>query len=255
MKHRVLYIPVENKEFSELNPLQVGEEVCRPLHTYGPAIREYYLIHYVKSGKGELVKNGEKMTVGPGQAFLICPGEVCTYSADPADPWHYIWIGFDGTLAGRFETLGAVFEVPGRLFEEMLTAENYSGCVNEYLTSKIFSLYAKLLSKSGTKKDYVAQVCNYIETNYSSHITVKSISETLGVERTYLSKLFRQKTRMSIGEYLMNIRFAHAEEFLKNGYMVYEVAAMCGYGDVSNFSRMYKKKKGVAPVDEKRISL
>ena len=226
MKHRVLYIPVENKEFSELNPLQVGEEVCRPLHTYGPAIREYYLIHYVKSGKGELVKNGEKMKVGQGQAFLICPGEVCTYSADPTDPWHYIWIGFDGT-----------------------------GCVNEYLTSKIFSLYAKLLSKSGTKKDYVAQVCNYIETNYSSHITVKSISETLGVERTYLSKLFRQKTKMSIGEYLMNIRFAHAEEFLKNGYMVYEVAAMCGYGDVSNFSRMYKKKKGVAPVDEKRISL
>ncbi len=254
MKHRVLYIPVENKEFSELNPLQAGEEVCRPLHTYGPAIREYYLIHYVKSGKGELVKNGEKMTVGPGQAFLICPGEMCIYTADKADPWHYIWIGFNGRLASDFEKRGDVFEVPGRLFEEMLGAENYNGCISEYLASKLFSLYAKLFAKQQGQKDYVAQVCNYIETNYSSQITVSGISETLGVERTYLSKLFRKKTGMSIGEYLMNIRFSHAEEFLKSGYMVYEVATMCGYGDVSNFSRMYKRKKGVAPATEKRFS-
>ena len=72
------------------------------------------------------------------------------------------------------------------------------------------------MAKQQGQKDYVAQVCNYIETNYSSQITVSGISETLGVERTYLSKLFRKKTGMSIGEYLMNIRFSHAEEFLKN---------------------------------------
>lgn len=247
MKHRVLYIPVENKEFSELNPLLCGEEVCRPLHSYGPAVRSYHIIHYVVSGRGELIKNGEKITVTKGQAFLITPGEVCTYTADCEDPWHYIWIGFDGNLAPHFERQGSVFEAPGRVFEEMLNAENYEGCICEYLVSKLFSLYAKLLSKQSAKKDYVARACNYMETNYSSNVTVGEIAEMLSVERTYLSKIFRQKTGMSMGEYLMNIRFAHAEEFLRQGYMVYEVATMCGYRDVSNFSRMYKLKKGVAP--------
>ena len=249
MKHYEKWIPVINKGFAELNPLQAGEEMCRPLHSYGPAIRSYYLIHYVVSGKGVLEKNGERFAVTKGNAFLIRPDELCVYTADEHDPWHYIWVGFDGKLASQFDGIEDIFAAPEKLFEEIALADSYGNCMSEYLASKLFALYTALFAEKQSKKDYVEQVSDYISSNYAADITVSGIASVIGVDRTYLSKLFADKIGMSIQEYLITTRISHAEEFLKSGYMVYEAAAMCGYPDVSNFSRMYKRKKGISPVE------
>lgn len=78
-----------NRNLQDLNPLVAGEEYCAPGHSFGPAIRRYTLIHYVVSGRGSLYARGGKYPVEAGQAFLILPGEVTTYTADWEQPWHY----------------------------------------------------------------------------------------------------------------------------------------------------------------------
>lgn len=68
-----------DERFLDLTAYQYGYEQCRPLHSYGPHIRNHYLFHYVISGKGILHVNNKDLTqteesqILAGQGFLIEP--------------------------------------------------------------------------------------------------------------------------------------------------------------------------------------
>ena len=109
-----------NRNFSDLNPLVLGWENCKPDKFYGPAVRNYTLIHYIVSGKGSVSKADASYEVRAGEAFLIFPDEVVTYVADHDDPWSYQWIGFDGRLSEKLRTLPSVIRFPNELIQEML---------------------------------------------------------------------------------------------------------------------------------------
>lgn len=242
---------IRNKTFRELNPIIVGYEKCEKLHSYGPAIREYWLIHYVISGTGTVEKGDKIYNVSPGQAFIIFPGEICTYTADKENPWEYIWIGFTGCLAEKFSTLDDVVEINGALFSDLLEAREYNNCMEEFLTARLFMIYAELFSETHKKSDYVEKVTDYINAQYDSEISVGGIAEMIGIDRTYLSKLFKKEKNISIKEYILTVRMNHATKFLKKGYSVAETAELVGYNDTFNFSRMYKKKMGHSPIEIK----
>ena len=109
-----------NQHFADLNPLFIGSENCKPGKSFGPTVRNYTLIHYVVQGEGKLFKNGEVYSVHAGEAFLILPDEIVTYRADEKNPWHYQWVGFDGTLTERFRDLAPVIRFPSGLIREMI---------------------------------------------------------------------------------------------------------------------------------------
>lgn len=83
----------------ELSVYQCGEEVCSGGHYFGPAIRNYFLIHCIQSGRGTYCRGNKIYSLGPGDGFLILPGESTLYRADEEDPWHYKWVGFQGEKA------------------------------------------------------------------------------------------------------------------------------------------------------------
>ena len=49
MEHSII---IKDEGFSDLNPLQFGYESCNKSHFFGPAVRTYWLIHFVVSGSG-----------------------------------------------------------------------------------------------------------------------------------------------------------------------------------------------------------
>ena len=241
-------IPIINRKFAELNPIDAGYEKCESKHSFGPHVRAYWLIHYVISGKGVLIKeNKESFNVHEGQMFIIKPDLVYLYEADESDPWEYIWIGFTGNLANDFEQLGDVYDTEGKVFFDIMKAIDYKKCREEFITSKLFELYTYLFSDKGGKIDYVSQACDYIDAHYSEEITIKGISKIIGIDRTYLSKIFTLKTGKSMQQYLIDVRIKKAEIFLQKGYSVFETSVMVGYGDVSNFSKMFKRVTGSSP--------
>ena len=75
--------------------VQFGEESCKSNHSYGPAIRNHWLLHFVRSGKGHFDNKRACYELSGGSMFIIRPGEVTYYEADSDDPWHYEWIGFE----------------------------------------------------------------------------------------------------------------------------------------------------------------
>ena len=73
-----------------------GFAECEPLHSYGPATRPNYILHYVMKGKGIYQVGETKYHLKEGQAFLIEPESLTFYQADKKDPWSYLWVGFGG---------------------------------------------------------------------------------------------------------------------------------------------------------------
>ena len=82
--------------FSHTKILFCGFEDCEPLHSYGPAVRDYFIIHFVHEGKGSFFCGEKSYTLSGGDCFLITPGEITSYRADRLNPWKYSWVAFLG---------------------------------------------------------------------------------------------------------------------------------------------------------------
>ena len=59
----------QDERFVDLNLYQYGWEQTEPLHSYGPYARNHYLFHYVISGKGLLLANGQEYAIEGGHGF------------------------------------------------------------------------------------------------------------------------------------------------------------------------------------------
>lgn len=240
-------IAVTNRGFADFNPIVCGHHVCYGGYSYGPNIREYVLLHYVESGRGTFTRGDNTYEVGENQVFVILPGEVTKYVADENDPWEYSWIGFTGNMAEKYRELPPVFDLKTSLFSEMLKSANYKSCREEFLCARLWELYCTLFEDDTQPHDYVKQACDYINAHYTGNVRIFDVARAVGLERTYLSKIFKQKTGISMQNYLIDARLNHAKELLLKGYNVSQAAVMCGYEDQFNFSKMFKKKFGESP--------
>ena len=246
-------ILIENKGFVDFTPYNAGSEKCEPLHKFGPCVRSFYLIHFVLSGEGKFQSPRGLFSLKKGDAFIIKPDEVTTYQADRYNPWEYVWIGFKGNLAEKFSTIDDVFEYDdGVVFDLKEAIKSKVGC-EELLASVLFKLYASLFSRE-VHQDYSSVVINYINTHYMENVTISSIASALKLNRKYLSRIFKEKNGVSMQQFLINKRLHEAKKLLKLGYAVEESAYMVGYSDSFGFSKAFKKRYGVSPVNFKPIS-
>jgi YesN/AraC family two-component response regulator len=240
-------IILENKKLKDLNPLIFGFQHCNKNHKYGPATRDYYLIHFIVSGCGTLEINNCKYKINKNQAFLIKPSQITTYKADSNDPWHYIWIGFNGILADKFNEFSSpVIDMNLNVFFEMLEVSQIQNTKEEFLASKLFSMYVTIFDNE-KNENYVKKVKNYIKSNYMNIILVEDIAKMVGLDRRYLSRIFKNDTNLSVKEYLTKTRLEKASFFLEKGHRVSEVSKLVGYDDPLAFSKIFKKHTGVSP--------
>ena len=236
-----------NLHLQDMNPLFYGHHNCPAGYSFGPSIRNYTLIHYVNRGKGRVYKENGTYDVGAGQAFLILPGEIVTYTADEKDPWQYQWVAFDGALAEKFCELPTVLsDFPGELIQQICDLSERQ--MPEYLAaSLLFRLYAELFENKKRGSHYVRRVQDYIRALYMQPLSVDGIARQMNLDRRYLSRIFKQKSGQTIQEFLISVRMEEAQKLLLQGLSVEQTASLCGYEDTCNFSKMFKRKIGVSP--------
>ena len=80
-----------------------------------------------------------------------------------------------------------------------------------------------------------------------SKICIEDLANSIGLDRRYLSRVFKQKTGITMQQYLIKTRMEHAAALLNSDFSVAQTAAMCGYEDPFLFSRMFKKYFGASP--------
>lgn len=233
----------------DLIPLVAGQDACSPSHSYGPFIRDHYIIHFVLSGQGTLINREGERRASAGELFIIRPGETATYTADPKNPWRYLWLSFIGAHAGVFEGGEAVREIPEGIAERLEALVTAVEKAPEPFSAIIYDLIYRLYTaKELPPEDAAERVRRYILHEYMTPITAEEIARAFGYDRTYLYRIFKARFGCGVKHFLTETRMTHARALLKDGsHTVAECACMVGYRDEFNFSKAFKKHFGTPP--------
>ena len=98
------------------------------------------------------------------------------------------------------------------------------------------------------QKTLLQQIEQYVEQNYKSKISLDEIADELHVNRSYLSRFYKNKTGVNLFDEILKLRIESAKEYLlKTDMKTYEVSEAVGFEDAGYFSKMFKKIMGVSP--------
>ncbi len=105
---------------------------------------------------------------------------------------------------------------------------------------------------SSTNKDkgtfYIDSAILFIKNNYKEDISLLDIASHVGINESYISSLFKEKTNYCFLEYLMGYRIKKAMELFRSHKLrINEVARESGFQHMSYFSRIFRKHVGVSP--------
>ena len=243
-----------------------GAQQCGPSHTWGPGVRDHYLVHHVISGCGYYTENGVTHRITAGDTFLIYPSVVVTYRADENDPWEYCWAGFNGAEAKilmsqtsfrkddpvvRFQNPDEICDAIVRIYQSSGTtpASELKAIGNLYLLLGLLMEQGPVSAAAGDLSlEYVESAIRFIAHNYSGEIDVGDVAASVGISRSHLYRVFMRHIGTSPNEYLTQFRISQACELLEHTSLpISAVAASVGYDDAFYFSRVFKKVTGQPP--------
>ncbi len=253
---------------TDLNIYHCGEEDCSPGHSYGPALRDHYLIHFIIEGRGHYSVNNKTYQLNKGQGFLICPEIVTFYQASNKDPWKYSWVGFNGSKAKSYleyanlSILNPIFTYNSdkqlaKVMEKMVSINKITKGNELKLLSLLYQFLSLLVeeanidelnSNNEMKLTYIKEAITFIEKNYSRKITIQELADYIGLDRSYLYSVFQDALEQSPQEYLINFRLNKACELMNNKKLnIGDISRSIGYNDPLYFSKVFKKVKGLTP--------
>lgn len=260
----------------DLRLFYCGTEDCERGHSWGPAIKDHYKIHYIHSGKGLLKVGDKQYTLHAGQCFLIVPNMVSFYKADEEDPWTYYWVAFDGINSLSYLNRAGLGENSPILscdkdkeivdcFHQMFrNSENQKtgdldllGCLYNFLSILIEqnTTFNSLQAQNAALKNnlYITKALELIEMNYSSNISISEIADNIGLSRKYFSKLFKESMGYSPISFLIKFRLNKSCQLMENQNLtIGEISRSVGYEDQLLFSRTFHKFMGVSPSEYRK---
>ncbi|MCF0203393.1 MAG: helix-turn-helix transcriptional regulator [Bacteroidaceae bacterium] len=96
----------------------------------------------------------------------------------------------------------------------------------------------------------INKVVGEIDRNFKTELSLKSLADLVGMSPTAFSRFFRQHTNRTLSEYILEVRLGNASRLLVDTSMtVSEICYECGFGNVSNFNRLFKRCKGCSPTE------
>ncbi len=258
---------VQQRSMISLSVYNVGRQKCTPGYTWGPGIRDHFLIHFISSGSGTYKTNGRVYTLHAGDVFLAYPNTEISYQASLEDPWTYEWVGFSGMDAGAIlnqtdfsKEVPVLHSVPyGDVLSRQLKKINDAfGNSLEHavtMTGELYLLLSILVAhatlppaQKTTDIENVRRAIDYISSRYSYAITVQDIADFIGVSRSTLFRQFQKTEQLSPKEYLDQFRIQRAAALLETTDLTIEsVAQSVGFDNGLYFSKVFRKYQRKTP--------
>jgi AraC-like DNA-binding protein len=110
------------------------------------------------------------------------------------------------------------------------------------------SSYAKVAVESDSRR--VLKVKNYIAKNYTEEIRLNTLADIAGMSPSAFSRFFKLHTGRKLSEYIIEQRLGYASRMLVDtSNSVAEICYACGFNNLSNFNRIFKKRKHCSPTE------
>lgn len=257
----------QERGLTSLSVYNVGYQQCDGSASWGPGVRDHYLVHHVVSGSGSFLVGGKAYIIHAGESFLSFPDTTISYHANPADPWEYYWVGFNGSDARLLlrqtdftpqspviatgsgddlrHLLLQIYESSGsKPYEQARMA----GGLYLFLSYLMEHASPAIPSGSELSTGYLRYALDFVAGNYSRNISVEDIAKSSGISRSGLYRAFMKHLGLSPIQYLTNFRIAQACTLLRRTDLSVEgVACSVGFDDALYFSRVFRTHMQSSP--------
>lgn len=217
-------------------------------------------------GTFDLTCNEKRKMLGRGDVMIAFPGDVHAYNM--TEYGEGIVIFFRPNVSDLISDLLSESE-----YENFVKAEdaikpaeslllNFSEKANfAVLYGYLHIVVGLILKKSKRPRtprhiSTFNSVIEYIAANFTSPISLGSISKHAGISESHLSRIFSDKTEGGFKNYISLLRIEKAKSLLKNtDKAVYEIMLESGFTDQGTFNRVFKQKVGCTPREYRSKSI
>lgn len=103
-------------------------------------------------------------------------------------------------------------------------------------------------SKNGNGDPRISIVKDFVKEHFIESVTLPQLSEMAHMTPVSFSRFFKQQTGKNISDYIIDVRLHYASQMLlESTESISEICFGCGFNNLSNFNRLFKKKKGITP--------
>lgn len=124
------------------------------------------------------------------------------------------------------------------------------------LASNILDSYLKCLENINPDSSNVnvRNMVKYIEDHYKENLTLEIVANASYLSTSYASRIFKKVKKISIMDYVTQVRMENAKRLLANKYYKIDaIAQEIGFVDSSYFTKVFKKYEGVTPTQYRKL--
>ena len=227
----------------DLNVDHYGAEICDKNYSFGPTVRDNYVLHFIVDGKGTFKIDGTTTELKTGDMFILPKGKVTFYQADSKHPWTYLWVGFSGSKAESILNKTQLLEhyfchstLNSKILDQLVKLTQFrdqklDDITELQLIAELYKLLAFLIEEFPSKamsdssiliQNYIKQAKKIIHTQYGNPLKISEIAKKLNLNRSYLYKIFKEETDYSLKDYLIQIRMEKVLIYLPARLFTYQ---------------------------------
>jgi AraC-like DNA-binding protein len=246
--------------------VQFGDVIFLSRAAFGPRVQSQFQLFLLLRGRASIRVDAETIQVSPGEIVLLKPGHQELFRFSPVTETHHRWCSIDPglvprELARRIRT--APRQIPiSDMMEQLVTLGLRSGAGEEdtsFLAQLAICALETFLREGRAAVQHQAlpeplrRARDLIEKQYAEILSVQEIARRAGVSANHLIKLFRRYLGETPADYLWRFRADHGVRLLREtGLTIAEIAFRTGFQNPFHFSRMIRKRHGLAPRELRR---
>ena len=230
---------------------------------------DMFIFEYILSGSGYIEVNGKTFKVSANDVYIIEPGQDHTYYSDPKNPFNKIWINFYSDI---FANIFNSFNLSNKtvfhnsetleLFEEIQNLKKISNFSDDicYEVAPILFKIICVLATNNTNQISISKTAKltkrYIDESIYSNTTLEDIANMLNLSKAHIIREFSKNYGISPYNYLIEQKIAAAKKMLiLHNMNVNEISSQLGFEDSNYFSKLFKKKTGVSPLQYRKSKI
>lgn len=287
----IMVIFKDNLELNTDYPFRISREILKKADNCEGSFHwhSFFEITYIYEGRGNYFVNGQQYDVTQGDIIIFNNVEPHGWSVCEEDMHAFVMVFSSDFAAERTSLFDIDYLKPfverGSNFKNKIQKDDP---ITKEISSMIIDILKewtnrnvgyKLMIKAGvlriltllirysqdesksseelkTKKlamKRLQDAFHYISLHYCEKITLEEVAESVHMSPNYFSTYFRKVTNVNFSEYLVGLRVQKAKELMKTTSLSSaEIASQCGFHNLSNFYRLFKKQTGISPRDKRK---